>query len=205
MGGTRRSGCWWWTQERWCAVRAVRGKGSAPTGPRRVAAGVPRYLSSQDHGLQEPGLRVEGLDGLGSVRASLQIWPSIGPGQPTSAAGFLTPASCAQAFVPLTAAGECRSVAASLSTPCVAWSLENSGHEEKALLRPGIHNALVDDTKAEEIDSETCAFTSCLCFPRDIPTHEHAVLLSTSLAPSRPDIVIAMRPLDESKYVLRRP
>lgn len=42
----------------------------------------------------------------------------------------------------------------------------------------------VDDTNAEERDSGTCAFISCIFCPRDIPPHEQAVFLSTPLAPT---------------------
>jgi hypothetical protein len=79
------------TQERWCAFRTVREKGSAATGPYRAGAG-----DSQDHSLLQPGLRVGFLRGsyrLGSVRASLRVWPLIGPGQPTPVARILTPAA----------------------------------------------------------------------------------------------------------------
>lgn len=87
-------------------------------------------LSSQDHSLDESGLWVESRrTGVSeSISPNLVLdwaWSahSTGPNP--------DPCRRCQAFVPPSAAGECRSAAASLSTPCVAWSLENPGHEEK--------------------------------------------------------------------------
>lgn len=104
-------------------------------------------VCSQDHSLQEPGLslvcRVESRR-TGSTGVSESVSPSVVLDWAWSAhSSDPSPDPCGrcQAFVPLYAAGGCRSAAASLSTPCVAWSLENSGHEE---------NALTDDASVEE-------------------------------------------------------
>lgn len=57
------------------------------------------WVYSQDHSLHESGTSLAcgwRADGPGSVRASLQTWSSIGPGQPTPLAQILTPAAGAR-------------------------------------------------------------------------------------------------------------
>lgn len=103
---------------------------------------------SQDHSLQEPGLQVEG-EGPGSVRAFVRMWSLIGHGQPTPVARILALAAGARHSSHLLRLVGVDLQPHRLSTPCVAWSLENSGHEENALLEPGNH-ALIDDTSVKK-------------------------------------------------------